>query len=485
MDAELGDDDIAYMDVAALTSAFTSGALSPVEVAESLLRRIERLDGAINAVVHVDRGYTLDMARAAEARYRASAPLSAIDGAPVTIKDLCRVAGLPMRRGSAAFDAGVAIDWDTPAVARLREAGAVFLAKTATPDAGCKVVTRSLVHGVTANPYDLTRTPGGSSGGASAALAAGFGVLAVGTDGAGSLRIPASSTNVFAIKPTFGRVPTLPLGADIPLPVVGPMARTVADAATMLGVMSRPDPRDPYAWPVPFVMPTDLADPDLRGLRIAASARLGCTAPLIDQEVDQLVAEAGPLLADAGATLSLADPSWPVDPAVPFAVFWETAYADTADGFPEERRRRLDPLILSAAERGRRHGMAAIFRAINQRIALACASAEFFTRFDLLIGPIMPVAPYSIERDTPEGYGDEDWSWCPYAYPWNLTGQPAASVPIGFTRAGLPVGVQIIGRNGAEETVLRAAAAIERRRPLHLRRPALGKISTPTKDISP
>ena len=466
-------EDVAYLGVAELTDRFRAGTLSPVEVAAALVDRIERLDPLVNAMVHVDRSYTLAMAREAEARYAAGAPLSRLDGVPLTIKDLSRVAGMPFRRGCAAMDPGASPAEDTPCIARLREAGAVFLGKTATPDGGCKVVTRSAVHGVTANPYDLGRTPGGSSGGAAAALALGFGPLATGSDGAGSLRIPASSTNTFALKPGFGRVPTLPHGADMPLSVVGPMARTVADAAAMLDVMCRPEPRDPYAWPVPFSLPPDLASPDLSGLRVAVSPRLGCTAPLVDAEVDALVAGAGPLLAEAGAEVSAADPSWPVDPLVPFQVLWEAACVETADGFAPDRQRLLDPLIQRLARAGRSRGVAEVTRAIGQRIDLAVASQAFFGRFDLLVGPVMPVPPYAVERDVPEGFADEDWSWCPYTYPWNMTGQPAASVPIGFTASGLPVGVQIIGRLGGEADILRAAAAIEARRPLHRRRPAL------------
>ena len=442
-------------------------------MAENLLDRIARLNPAVNAIVHVDRAYTLAMAAASERRHAAGTALSPLDGIPLTIKDLSRVAGLPCRRGSLAFDATTPAHKDAPCVARLREAGAVFLAKTATPDAGCKVVTRSRVHGVTANPYDLTKTPGGSSGGAAAALALGFGPLATGSDGAGSLRIPAAATNVFAIKPGFGRVPHLPPGTDMPLAVVGPMARTVADASLMLEIMSRPEPRDPYAWPLRFVPPADLANPDLAGLTIAFSPRLGCTAPLIDPEVDALVAEAAPLLADAGATLVWKDPVWPVDPLAPFQIFWETAYADTANGFSPETQMLLDPIIQAAARIGRTRSMTEIFRAIQQRLDLTVAAKALFDRIDLLVGPVMPVPPYSVDRDVPEGFGDDDWRWCPYTYPWNLTGQPAVSVPIGFTASGLPVGVQIIGPMGGEANILRAAAAIERRRPLYLRRPML------------
>ncbi len=467
------DDEVAYLDVAQLTAAFRRRTLSPVEVADALLDRVARLDPRVNAVVHVDRGYTRAMARDAEARYATGAPLSPVDGVPVTVKDLSRVAGMPLRRGCAALDGDRPATDDTPCVGRLREAGAVFLAKTATPDAGCKVVTRSPVHGVTANPYDLGRTPGGSSGGASAALALGFGPLAIGSDGAGSLRIPASATNVFALKPGFGRVPTLPHGVDMPLSVVGPMARTVGDAAVMLEIMCRSEPRDPFAWPVGFAMPADLASPDLSGSRVAVSPRLGCNAPLVDVEVDALVAKAGPLLADAGASVVAADPAWPIDPHEPFRILWEGACADTLAGFPAPRRALLDPLIQALARRGRARSATEIYAAIGQRIDLAVAAQAFFNRFDLLVGPVMPVPPYAIDRDVPEGFADEDWSWCPYTYPWNMTGQPAASVPIGFTRAGLPVGVQIIGRLGGEAQVLRAAAAIEVRRPLHRRRPAL------------
>jgi aspartyl-tRNA(Asn)/glutamyl-tRNA(Gln) amidotransferase subunit A len=251
------------------------------------------------------------------------------------------------------------------------------------------------------------------------------------------------------------------------------MARTVADAAAMLEVMSKIDARDPFAWPIPFAMPTDLHDPHLGGLRIAVSPRLGCRAPLVDIEVDALVAGAGPLLEDAGAAVVLADPIWPIDPVLPFQVFWDTSYVETADAFGPDRRRLLDPAILSAAERGRRRHSAELLAAITQRIGLAMKSAEFFTRFDLLVGPVMPVPPYAIDRDVPEGFHDDDWSWCPYTYLWNMLGQPAASVPIGFTQSGLPVGVQLIGRVGDEQTVLRAAAAIERRLPLHLKRPTL------------
>lgn len=457
-------DEIAFLDAVSLSESFRDGALSPVEVAASLLDRIERLDPSVNAVIHLDRDKTLDMARAAERRYSSGAVLSPLDGVPVTIKDLSSIAGWPRRRGSLAFDGKTPCRDDTPCVARLREAGVVFLAKTATPDSGCKVVTRSAVHGTTLNPFDLSKTPGGSSGGAAAALAMGFGPLAVGSDGAGSIRLPASLTNVFGLKPGFGRVPAFPPDIDMPHSVVGPMSRSVRDAALMLAVMARPEPRDPYAWPLPFVMPHDIAEPNLGDLSIAFSARMGCDAPLVDKEVDDLVAQAIPLLASAGARICEADPVWPVDPIDPFLIFWNTSCAAAADGFVPEKRQLLDPTILAAAELGRTVDISTYHRALAQRLEMAVASRAFLNRFDLLVCPVVPTVAWSAERDVPDGFSSDDWRWCPYTFPWNMTGQPAASVPIGFTASGLPVGVQIIGPRGCEENVLRAAAAIEQRR---------------------
>lgn len=466
-------EDVAWLGAVELARLFRAGDLSPVEVARSLLDRIAALDPPVNAIVFTDPDATLAMAAAAETRHRAGAPLSPLDGVPVTIKDLSHVAGWPCRRGSLMRDPHAPSPEDTPAVARLREAGAVFLAKTATPEAGSKIVTASAVHGITRNPYDPACTPGGSSGGASAALAMGFGPLALGSDGAGSIRIPASLTNVVGLKPGFGRVPAFPPDPDMPHSVVGPMARTVRDAAEMLAVMARPEPRDPFAWPVPFDLPGDLDAPDLLGVRVAVSPRLGCTAPLIDGEIDRLTAEAGPLLVAAGAVVEAADPVWPVDPFEPFEVFWEWGCRSLVDATPPDRRHLLDPLVRAVADTGRRLDLDLYQKAVADRLAIAVASRAFFNRFDLLVGPVMPVPAFEADRTVPAGFRDTDWSWCPYTYPFNMTGQPAASVPIGFTAGGLPVGVQIIGPLGGEALILRAAAAIEAARPLHLRRPPI------------
>jgi aspartyl-tRNA(Asn)/glutamyl-tRNA(Gln) amidotransferase subunit A len=460
---------LSALSAAELTAGYTRGDFTPIEVTESLLARIRSLDGPVNSIVFVDEPTTLAAAARSAARYAQNAPLSPLDGVPITIKDLSAVAGWPLRRGSLTRDDAPA-EADTPAVARLREAGLIFLAKTATPEGGCKIVTSSRRHGATANPYDLSKTPGGSSGGAAAALAMGFGPLALGSDGAGSIRIPASFSNVFGLKPGFGRVPAFPPDTDMPLSVVGPMARRVADAALMLEVLTRPDPRDPFATALPYA-PPDL-DAPLDDLRIAFSPRLSCTSPLLDAEVDALVAQAVPLLRAAGATLDRDAPAWPVDPFEPFRIFWEAGCLESRNRHLPERWPLLEPVLLAAAEAGERVQLTDFQRAIEQRLGLCVAAHAFFQRYDLLIGPVMPIPAFDITRNVPPGCADEDWSWCPYTYPWNLTGLPAASVPVGFTAAGLPVGVQIIGGSGAEPAILRAAAALERARPCYLTRPS-------------
>jgi aspartyl-tRNA(Asn)/glutamyl-tRNA(Gln) amidotransferase subunit A len=287
---------IASLGVSELGIAYRVGSLSPVDVACALLSRIERLDDGVNAFVHLDPPATLAMAAASAKRYQEGRALGALDGIPVSIKDLIAVSGWPLGRGSPALAGKPAPAEDAAPVARLREAGAVFLGKTATPDAGSKIVTRSLVHGVTRNPYDLSRTPGGSSGGAAAALALGLGPLALGTDGAGSIRIPAAWTGTFGLKPSFGRVPVFPPGIFMPHSVIGPMSRSVDDAIAMLDVIARPDARDPYAWPVAF--DADEVRQSVQGLRIGVTRDFGLLSPPVDVAITRSVDSAAEALVD-------------------------------------------------------------------------------------------------------------------------------------------------------------------------------------------
>ena len=449
----------ADLSVAELGRLFRSRDLSPVEAAEAALARMDAYEPLVNAFVFRDHATTLAMARASELRFRDSRPLGPLDGIPTSVKDLAPVAGWPLRRGSLALDPTAPAPEDSPPVARLREAGAVFIGKTATPESGSRILTRSAVHGVTRNPYALVRTPGGSSGGAAAALALGMGTLAVGTDGAGSIRIPASFCNLVGLKPGFGRIPAYPPSFFMPHSVTGPMARRVSDVAAMTAVMSRPDPRDPYAWPLAFQQ-SKVETTGVEGLRVALSPTLG-TAGNPDAETKAALDVAGRALETAGALVESADPLWPLDPYEPFMVFWEATYAGFLASYPPEQAARMDPLLQEIAARGRGIDMLRYHEALAQRLAIAAAAQDFFNRYDAVLSPVMPTPAFDIDAEAPPGQTPDDWRWCPFTYPFNMTGQPALSVPAGFSAEGLPIGVQLAGAAGREEILLALGAAIE------------------------
>ncbi|MEM8852169.1 MAG: amidase family protein [Pseudomonadota bacterium] len=453
--------------VAELGAAFRDGTVSPVAVADAALARIDAFDDTVNAFVFQDRDTTMAMAAASEARHAKGAPLGPLDGVPTSIKDLAPVAGWPLQRGSRALSATEPAPADSPPVARLREAGAVFIGKTATPESGTRIVTRSEVHGLTCNPYGLSKTPGGSSGGAAAALALSMGTLALGTDGAGSIRIPAAFCNLCGLKPGFGRVPSAPPSIFMPHSVVGPMARRAADVAAMAAVMSGAEPRDPYAWPVPFD-PEAARPAPLTGMRIALSPTLG-TNGTPDSATLHALRTAARAVEVAGATVEDADPHLPCDPYEPFMVFWEATYAGFLDSYPEDAQALMSPLIHEIAARGRRIDILTYHRALGQRVAIAAAMRAFYQNYDAVLAPVMPSAAFDVSAEAPEGEVADDWRWCPFTYLANMTGEPAVSIPTAFTEDGLPLGVQLMGPSGSDETLLRVAAAVE---------PHLGVVAT-------
>jgi aspartyl-tRNA(Asn)/glutamyl-tRNA(Gln) amidotransferase subunit A len=327
---------------------------------------------------------------------------------------------------------------------------------------------------VTRNPYDLRKTPGGSSGGASAAVTLGLGTIAIGTDAGGSVRIPASFCNIFGLKPTFGRVPSFTPNPFIPLEVIGPLTRTVADAALALSVITRPDRRDPFALPYEDRDYRTGIDAGVAGLRVAYSPTLGRPGVVIDPEVAAIVADAAATFTRLGAAVETAEPEWPCDPLDAYLVFWKSAFANFVTSFlSAEQRALIDPDLLALQEAGRELTLADYQLALNRRAEIAVAAKAFFNAYDLLLSPVMPIRPFAAERLGPPGIARDDWSWCPFTWIFNLTRQPAASVPCGFTADGLPVGLHIIGPLYGDALVLRAGRAFERARPLHERHPTL------------
>ena len=451
------------LSAAELAAAYRARELSPVEVADAALERIDRHDEAINAFCLVDADAARTAARASEGRHARGEPAGPLDGVPVGVKDLLVTRGWPTLRGSRAIDPAGPWEDDAPVVAALRRAGAVLPGKTTTPELGWKGVTDSALTGVTRNPWDTARTPGGSSGGSAAALAAGMVPLALGTDGGGSIRIPCAFCGLPGLKPTFGRVPAWPASPFGPVSHVGPMARTVADLALLLDVLAEPDARDWQALPPPTRSFAAGLEDGVEGLRIAFSPELGYAA--VDPEVAGLVAKAAFAFAALGAHVELRDPGF-ADPRATFDVLWSSGATRAVAGLGDGAAIGIDPGLAQVAETGRGHSALDYVTAIGERDALAIAMSRFHEDWDLLLTPAMPLAAFEAGREVPDGSEDPRWpGWTPFTYPFNLTQQPAATVPCGFTSEGLPAGLQIVGPRYADALVLRAARAYEAANP--------------------
>ena len=455
-------DDIGYASAQELTALYRTGKLSPVEMATTLLARLDALEPKINAFCVVDRDGALAAARASEARWRAGKPLSAADGVPATIKDLMLMRGFPTRRGSHLTENAPDTE-DTPCVARLKEAGAVILGKTTTPEFGWIAVGDSPLTGITRNPWSLGRTPGGSSAGAAAACAAGIGVLNMGSDGAGSIRIPSCFSGVFGIKPTFGRVPAYPGSPMGLLSHHGPLTRTVADAAAALNIIGRPDPRDPYALPPPDGNFLTGIEDGVKGWRIAYSPDLGHAK--VDPEIAAACAAAARQFAALGAEVEEIGKIFD-SPRAALLTLWGAGAARIVAGIPTEKLKLCDPGFVAVAEAGAQISAVDWLGADLVRNALGRTMGVFHEIYDLLLTPMMPIPALPVGEDLNDP-SDEHWvDWSPFSYPFNMTRQPAASIPCGLTSGGLPIGLQIVGPLHGDAKVLRAARAFEATQPV-------------------
>jgi len=464
-----GGSDLAAMTASELVRLFQRREVSPVEATRAALARIERFNKRYNAFCLLDGDRAIDDARTSEARWGQGKPQSYIDGVPTTIKDIILTKGWPTLRGSRTVDPSQ--DWseDAPAVARLREAGAVLLSKTTTPEFGWKAVCDSPLTGITRNPWDEHKTPGGSSGGAAVAAALRMGWLHLGTDGGGSIRIPAGFTGVFGFKPTFGLVPAYPLSPFGTVAHLGPITAAVEDAARMLTIIAGPDDRDWHSLPYRACDYSIGLEQGVRGLRMALSIDLGY-AP-VDAQVRALVEEAAGKLASAGAIVECRDPGF-ANPAEIFKVHWFTGAANARLSVPQDRRQLLEPGFDAIATAGEAIPHMEYVRRMNERGSLGVHMARFHREFDVLLTPTLPITAFAVDRLAPPGSGQASWDdWTPFSFPFNLTQQPAASIPCGFTAAGLPVGLQIVGAKYQDSLVLRVARAFEELCPIRLPSP--------------
>lgn len=455
--------DLALWSATDLIHGYRTGTVSPVEATQAALDRIDAHNGRLNAFCLVDPDAALDAARAAETRWASGKPQGLVDGVPTSIKDLSLTKGWPTLRGSKSTDpagpGGAGWTEDAPYVTRLRENGAVFLGKTTTPEFGWKGVTDSPLTGVTRNPWDDTKTPGGSSGGAAVAAATGMGALHQGSDGGGSIRMPCGYTGIYGIKPNFGRIPAYPASPFGTLSHAGPMTRTVADSALMLTVMAQPDPRDWYGLPHTQEDWTRACGKSIKGWRIAYSPDLG--SGKVQPEVAKLVEEAVGVFRELGAQVDIVAPPLP-DSARCFRMHWYAGAANLLATMTDEQIAVLDPGLREIAEEGASYSLLDYLAAVKEREALGSTLNSFLTQYDLLLTPTLPQPAFEAGHEVPPGSGMERWpEWTPFSYPFNLTQNPAASIPCGLTQSGLPVGLQLVGPKYREDMVLSASAAYE------------------------
>jgi aspartyl-tRNA(Asn)/glutamyl-tRNA(Gln) amidotransferase subunit A len=466
-------DDLCFMSATEASRLIREKKLSPVELMTAVLERINALEPQINAFSALDGEAALCRAKSAEAQVKeGSSKLGPLHGIPVTIKDLASVEGLPFQRGSHidADNIGVA---DAPFVSRLREAGAIILGKTTTSEFGWKGVSHSPLTGITHNPWKRGYNAGASSAGAGAAAAAGFGPLHQGSDGAGSIRMPSHFCGIFGLKPSFGRVPNSPVANGDQSSHVGPMTRTVTDAALMLQVMSGPHPSDHYSLESEPLDYSTCLSGDLKGLRIAYSPDLGHAR--VDNQVAIMVKKAVDDIASLGANIEEVSPPWGKDGPDLVRFFWavhELRFRPLLDEWAD----RMDPGLVACIKSAGDPSAEDYLKMRQRKLDYIAAIHRWFEDWDLLLTPSVSVAAFPADRLQPEDWPTHDWdwvSWAEFSYPFNFSHNPAASVPCGITNDGLPVGLQIVGRRLDDLGVLRTAAAFEAARPWIEKRPAL------------
>ncbi|MFE3056538.1 amidase [Nocardia sp. NPDC059239] len=470
-------EELCWMSAVELSARIAAREVSPLDVAEAVVRRIERVDPLLNAFVYHDPDRVLRDAKAlTEQLAGGGEPISPLHGIPYSLKEVCGAAGTPTTSGVVA-QRGIVAQRDEPVAARLKSAGGLFLGKTNVAEAGYKATSSNHLYGTTVNPWHPGMTAGGSSSGAGAAVAAGLGQLAQGTDGGGSIRIPAALNGVVGLKPSLGRIPqTRTAGRFVNFVFHGPITRTVGDAALMLNTMAGFDAADPLSLPDSNIDYMSALDADIAGARIAWSPDLGCSD--VDSEVRALCEQALSAFADVGCTVAEADPGWQHPDQVAWEALWAPFYSAMLDVTDWDRETgRVDMQLIELMHAGDRLTARQIQRADAARGHMVDQYTNFMRDFDYLVTPVTAVPAFPADQFCPDSLTgtplrQQLMGWL-LTYPFNLTTAPAISVPVGFTATGLPVGLQIAGRIRADIEVLSAAAAFERLRPWVQHRPPL------------
>jgi aspartyl-tRNA(Asn)/glutamyl-tRNA(Gln) amidotransferase subunit A len=438
-----------------LIAGFRAKQFSPSEVLEDVLLHIAAWEPHLKALYAFDPDGAREVAKASSERWHKGEPLGPLDGVPVTIKDNIATKGVPVPLGAASVKL-VPAAADAPPAARLREAGAVIFSKTTMPDYGMLSSGLSSFHPLTRNPWDLSKNPGGSSAGAGAAAAAGYGPLHLGTDIGGSVRLPSCWCGLVGLKPSLGRIPVDPPYVGR---VAGPMTRTVDDAALMMSVLSRPDRRDGMSLP-PDNINWKALDKPLRKLRIGLMLDLGVGQPL-DKDVRAVAVKAAKAFESAGAVVTEVEGVLTREMLDGLDDFWRARMWDDLSRLTPAERGKALPYIVQWAERGAKLSGVDVIRGFNATMAIRSAAAKLFCDLDYVISPVSPVVNFAAELASPINDPAKPFEHIAYTVPWNMSENPAASINGGFSAKGFPIGVQIIGRRFDDLGVLAMAKAFE------------------------
>ena len=451
--------DPADFSAAELAHAYRHGWLGPVAAFEAVLARIESCEPALNALWALDVEGARAAARASQARWRAGEPLSDLDGAPCTIKENIATVGTPVPLGTAATELRPA-ERDSPPAARLREAGAVIFAKTTMPDYGMLSSGLSSFHKLARNPWDVSKNPGGSSAGAGAAAAAGYGPLHLGTDIGGSVRLPADWCGVVGVKPSLGRIPIEP---PFPGRVAGPLTRTVDDAAAMMAILSQPDPRDGMSLP-PADLDWRVKPMRARGLRVGLWLDAGFGLPL-DPQVRAAVEACARALAGEGAEIVEVEPFLTKEMMDGVDRFWRTRAATDMARLTPERRAKVLPFILDWAAPGATYTGAEVYAGYAQMHVMRDATLRATRGLDVVLSPVAPIVGFAAEAAGPTGDPATSLDHIGFTVGYNMSEQPAVSVNWSYATEGLPIGVQLATQRFDDIGALRWAKLIEALRP--------------------
>jgi aspartyl-tRNA(Asn)/glutamyl-tRNA(Gln) amidotransferase subunit A len=447
------------MSAVELLPAYEKGAVSPIEALEDVLSRVAEWEPRLNALYAFNPDDARAKARESAERWRRQQPNGPLDGIPVTVKEIIASKGTPVPLGTGASVLSPAAE-DAPPVARLREAGAIIFSKTTMPDYGMLSSGLSSFHGITRNPWDLSKNPGGSSAGAGAAAAAGYGPLHLGTDIGGSVRLPACWCGIFALKPSLGRIPIDPPYVGR---VAGPMTRTVADAALMMSVLSKPDPRDPMSLPPAEIAWASLGRP-LKGVRMGLMLDAGCGMPL-DGAVREAIVAAARAFESEGAIIEEAPPIMTEEILNGLDNFWRARSWDEMSKLPSAQRGKVLPFIRSWAERAAQLPGAEVIRGFNATMTIRTKAARLFQSLDFVLSPVSPVVNFPADAASPMNDPENPFGHIVYTVPWNMSEQPAAAINASYSEAGFPIGLQIVGRRFDDQGVLQIAKAFEAIRP--------------------